>query len=103
MRPNPQPSTSVSSAAPASAEITAAVWELINPKLQSGELAPIETVTVDRVTRDAEGRWVASVYLTPPATASYWPSRIVVVRKATGWHVVSLAVDTTFGGTKTGT
>ena len=84
--------------APHRAEITRAIRRLVHPLLRSGE---ISKVTVYEVGRDAKGRWTARAYLTPPPTASYWPSKILVVRQPGGWKTVSVTADYTFGGTAT--
>jgi hypothetical protein len=84
--------------APHRAEITRAIRRLVHPLLKSGE---ISKVTVYEVGRDAKGRWTARAYLTPPPTASYWPSKILVVRQPSGWKTVSVTADSTFGGTAT--
>jgi hypothetical protein len=84
--------------APGRAEVTTAIRKLIHPSLKSGHIAK---VTVYEVGRDARGRWTARAYLTPPCTASWWPSKILVVQRPSGWKTVSVTVDRTFGGTAT--
>ena len=94
----PAPRTSASatqSGAPPRAEITRAIRKLVHPMLASGEIAK---VTVYEVGRDPQGRWTARAYLTPPGTASYWPSKILVVQRPNGWRRVSVTVDPAFGG-----
>jgi hypothetical protein len=98
----PQVSVSAAeAAAPSETEITAAIWQLIDPMLKSDGLAPIETVTVYKIGRDADGRWIARAYLTPPPPASYRPSKIIVAKTPAGWETISLTVDETFGGSAT--
>jgi hypothetical protein len=90
--PEPTPSLSPSSA-PSQAETVAAIKKLIARE----NIGYIETITVFETEQDASGRWMASAHLTPPASASYWPSNVVVVKAADGWRIVSLRVDKSFG------
>jgi hypothetical protein len=87
--------SATSSDAPHRSEVTRAIRRLVHPLLKSGQ---ISKVTVYEVGRDARGRWTARAYLTPPPTASCWPSKILVVRRPGGWKTVSVTVDRTFGG-----
>jgi hypothetical protein len=84
--------------APPRVEITTAIRKLIRPLLKSGQIAKI---TVYDVGRDARGHRTARAYLTPPRTASCWPSKILVVQRPSGWKTVSVTTDHTFGGTAT--
>ncbi len=91
---SPEPTASLSpSSAPSQAETVAAIKKLIAKE----NIGYIETITVFETEQDANGRWRASAHLTPPASASYWPSNVVVVKAADGWRIVSLKVDKTFG------
>ncbi len=91
---SPEPTASLSpSSAPSQAETVAAIKKLIAKE----NIGYIETITVFQTEQDANGRWTASAHLTPPASASYWPSNVVVVKAADGWRIVSLKVDKTFG------
>ena len=91
---SPEPTPSVSpSGAPSQAETVAAIKKLIARE----NIGYIGTITVFETKQDAGGRWMASAHLAPPASASYWPSNVVVVKAADGWRIVSLKVDKTFG------
>lgn len=90
--PSPSPTTSVSAGvAPSKAEVIAATKML----LKSLPRIPVKGMAVEKIERDANGRWLATVYTWPPPSDSSWPLYVVVAKNADGWQIVSIKSDET--------